>query len=135
MNPFLEHPMTTITTADIEQRKATLIERGRAVRIMLDGAEARRPERAATVAVATATESKSTGAIRATVESATSDKTYTVTIDGPVRGRTRSMSCTCRDFGRNGRACKHIIAVGQRYITARRNEYLLLRDMAEMFGL
>jgi len=127
--------MNTITTADIEQRKATLVERGKAVRIMLDGACGRRTERAATVAIVKATESKKTGAIRATVESATSDKVYTVVIAGPVRGRTRSMSCTCKDFGRNGRPCKHIVAVGQRYITARRNEYLLLRDMAEMFGL
>ena len=126
--------MSTITTADIEQRKATLVERGKAVRIMLDGACGRRTERAATVAVVKATESKSTGAITATVESATSDKTYTVVIDGPVRGRTRSMSCTCKDFGRNGRPCKHIVAVGQRYIGARREEYRLLDAMLAMFS-
>ena len=126
--------MSTITTADIEQRKATLVERGKAARIMLDGACGRRPERAATVAVVKATESKSTGAITATVESATSDKTYTVVIDGPVRGRTRSMSCTCKDFGRNGRPCKHIVAVGQRYIGARREEYRLLDAMLTMFS-
>ncbi len=126
--------MSTITTADIEQRKATLVERGKAVRIMLDGACGRRTERAATVAVVKATESKSTGAITATVESATSDKTYTVVIDGPVRGRTRSMSCTCKDFGRNGRPCKHIVAVGQRYIGARREEYRLLDAMLTMFS-
>ena len=94
----------------------------------------RRTERAATVAVVKATESKSTGAITATVESATSDKTYTVVIDGPVRGRTRSMSCTCKDFGRNGRPCKHIVAVGQRYIGARREEYRLLDAMLTMFS-
>lgn len=124
-----------ITVADIEQRKATLIERGRAVRIMLDAAEMRRTMRAADVVVVKATESKATGAITATVESASSDTTYTVTIDGPVRGRVRAMSCTCRDFDRNGRPCKHIIAVGGRYVEARRNEYSLLREMAEMFGL
>lgn len=124
-----------ITVADIEQRKATLIERGKAVRIMLDAAEMRRTLRAADVAVVKAAESKSTGAITATVESASSDKTYTVILEGPVRGRVRAMSCTCRDFDRNGRPCKHIIAVGQRYVEARRNEYSLLREMAEMFGL
>ncbi len=124
-----------ITVADIEQRKATLIERGKAVRIMLDAAEMRRTLRAAYVAVVKATESKATGAITATVESATTDTTYQVTIDGPVRGRVRAMSCTCRDFDRNGRPCKHVIAVGARYVEARRNEYQLLKDMAEMFGL
>ena len=45
------------------------------------------------------------------------------------------MSCTCKDFDRNGRPCKHIIAVGGRYVEARRNEYRLLRDMVEMFSL
>lgn len=124
-----------ITIADIEQRQEALVERGKAVRIMLDAACGRRTERAATVAVVKATESKSTGAVTATVESASSDTTYTVVIDGPVRGRVRSMSCTCKDFNRNGRPCKHIVAVGQRYITARRNEYSLLREMVEMFGL
>lgn len=124
-----------ITVADIEQRKATLIERGKAVRIMLDAAEMRRTLRAADVAVVKATESKATGAITATVESASSDTTYQVTIDGPVRGRVRAMSCTCKDFDRNGRPCKHVIAVGARYVEARRNEYRLLKDMAEMFGL
>jgi uncharacterized Zn finger protein len=124
-----------ITVADIEQRKATLIERGKAVRIMLDAADTRRTQRANLVAVVKAVESKSTGAITATVESATTDITYTVTLDGPVRGRIRAMSCTCKDFDRNGRPCKHIIAVGGRYVEARRNEYRLLRDMVEMFSL
>ena len=124
-----------ITVADIEQRKATLIERGKAVRIMLDAADTRRTQRANLVAVLKAVESKSTGAITATVESATTDITYTVTLDGPVRGRIRAMSCTCKDFDRNGRPCKHIIAVGGRYVEARRNEYRLLRDMVEMFSL
>jgi uncharacterized Zn finger protein len=124
-----------ITVADIEQRKATLIERGKAVRIMLDAADTRRTARATLISVVKAVESKSTGAILATVESATADTTYTVTLDGPIRGRVRAMSCTCKDFDRNGHPCKHIIAVGQRYITARRNEYSLLREMAEMFGL
>ena len=124
-----------ITVADIEQRKATLIERGKAVRIMLDAADTRRTQRANLVSVVKAVESKATGAITATVESATSDTTYTVTIDGPIRGRVRAMSCTCKDFDRNGRPCKHIIAVGARYVEARRNEYSLLREMAEMFGL
>ena len=124
-----------ITVADIEQRKATLIERGKAVRIMLDAADTRRTQRANLVAVVKAVESKSTGAITATVESATTDITYTVTLDGPVRGRIRAMSCTCKDFDRNGRPCKHVIAVGTRYVEARRNEYRLLRDMVEMFSL
>jgi uncharacterized Zn finger protein len=124
-----------ITVADIEQRKATLIERGKAVRIMLDAADTRRTQRANLVSVVKAVESKATGAITATVESATTDTTYTVTIDGPIRGRVRAMSCTCLDFDRNGRPCKHIIAVGARYVEARRNEYSLLREMAEMFGL
>ena len=124
-----------ITVADIEQRKATLIERGKAVRIMLDAADTRRTQRSNLVAVVKAVESKSTGAITATVESATTDITYTVTLDGPVRGRIRAMSCTCKDFDRNGRPCKHIIAVGGRYVEARRNEYRLLRDMVEMFSL
>ena len=119
--------------ADIEQRQAALIERGKAVRILLDGACGRRTERAATVAIAKAVESKSTGAITATVESATSDKTYTVVIEGPVRGRVRRVSCTCKDFERNGRPCKHIVAVGQRYIGARRDEYRLLKAMVAMF--
>ena len=122
-----------ITIADIEQRQAALIERGKAVRILLDGACGRRTERAATVAIAKAVESKSTGAITATVESATSDKTYTVVIEGPVRGRVRRVSCTCKDFERNGRPCKHIVAVGQRYIGARRDEYRLLKAMMAMF--
>ncbi len=122
-----------ITIADIEQRQAALIERGKAVRILLDGACGRRTERAATVAIAKAVESKSTGAIAATVESATSDKTYTVVIEGPVRGRVRRVSCTCKDFERNGRPCKHIVAVGQRYIGARRDEYRLLKAMVAMF--
>ena len=122
-----------ITIADIEQRQAALIERGKAVRILLDGACGRRTERAATVAIAKAVESKSTGAITATVESATSDKTYTVVIEGPVRGRVRRVSCTCKDFERNGRPCKHIVAVGQRYIGARRDEYRLLKAMVAMF--
>ena len=124
-----------ITVADIEQRKATLIERGKAVRIMLDAADTRRTQRANLVAVVKAVESKSTGAITATVESATTDITYTVTLDGPVRGRIRAMSCTCKDFDRNGRPCKHVIAVGTRYVEAHRNEYRLLRDMVEMFSL
>jgi uncharacterized Zn finger protein len=124
-----------ITVADIEQRKATLIERGKAVRIMLDAADTRRTQRSNLVAVVKAVESKSTGAITATVESATTDTTYQVTIDGPIRGRVRAMSCTCKDFDRNGRPCKHIIAVGGRYVEARRNEYSLLKDMAEMFSL
>jgi uncharacterized Zn finger protein len=124
-----------ITVADIEQRKATLIERGKAVRIMLDAADTRRTQRSNLVAVVKAVESKSTGAISATVESATADTTYQVTIDGPLRGRVRAMSCTCKDFDRNGRPCKHIIAVGARYVEARRNEYSLLKDMAEMFSL
>ena len=124
-----------ITVADIEQRKATLIERVKAVRIMLDAADTRRTQRSNLVAVVKAVESKSTGAISATVESATADTTYQVTIDGPLRGRVRAMSCTCKDFDRNGRPCKHIIAVGARYVEARRNEYSLLKDMAEMFSL
>lgn len=124
-----------ITVADIEQRKATLIERGKAVRIMLDAADTRRAARATLVSVVKAVESKSTGAITATVESATTDTTYTVTLDGPVRGRIRAMSCTCKDFDRNGRPCKHVIAVGARYVEARRNEYRLLKDMVEMFSL
>jgi uncharacterized Zn finger protein len=124
-----------ITVADIEQRKATLIERGKAVRIMLDAADTRRTQRSNLVAVVKAVESKRTGAITATVESATADTTYQVTIDGPIRGRVRAMSCTCKDFDRNGRPCKHIIAVGGRYVEARRNEYSLLKDMAEMFSL
>jgi uncharacterized Zn finger protein len=124
-----------ITVADIEHRKATLIERGKAVRIMLDAADTRRTQRSNLVAVVKAVESKSTGAILATVESATTDTTYQVTIDGPIRGRVRAMSCTCKDFDRNGRPCKHIIAVGARYVEARRNEYSLLKDMAEMFSL
>ena len=122
-----------ITIADIEQRQATLVERGKAVRIMLDGACGRRTERAATVAIVKAVESKSTGAITATVESATSDTVYNVVIEGPVRGRVRRMSCTCKDFDRNGRPCKHIVAVGQRYIGARRDEYRLLKAMMAMF--
>lgn len=122
-----------ITIADIEQRQATLVERGKAVRIMLDGAETKRTQRASTVAIVKAVESKSTGAITATVESATSDTVYNVVIEGPVRGRVRRMSCTCKDFDRNGRPCKHIIAVGQRYIGARRDEYRLLKAMMAMF--
>ncbi len=123
-----------ITIADIEQRQATLIERGKAVRIMLDGAESKRTQRAATVAVVKAVESKATGAITATVESATSDTTYTVVIDGPVRGRVRRMSCTCRDHQDRGTVCKHIIAVGERFIGARRDEYRLLKAMKVMFA-
>ena len=124
-----------VTIADIEQRKAALIERGKAVRILVDTAQYSRIQRAVSITVVKAVESKTTGAITATVESATSDKVYTVVIDGPVRGRVRSKSCTCRDHQDRGTTCKHIVAVGQRYITARRNEYRLLRDMAEMFGL
>jgi len=122
-----------ITIAEIESRQATLIERGKAVRILLDGAESRRAQRAATVAVVKAVESKSTGAITATVESATSDTVYNVVIEGPVRGRVRRMSCTCRDHQDRGMVCKHIIAVGERYIAARRDEYRLLKAMLAMF--
>lgn len=125
---------TTITLAEIEARKAALIERGKAVRIMLDAACGRRTERAATITVVKAVESKSTGAVTATVESASDDTSYQVTIGGPDRGRTRSLSCTCKDFRRNGRACKHIIAVGVRYVAARRDEYRLLNAMVQMFS-
>lgn len=124
---------TTITIADIEARQATLVERGKAVRILVDTAQYNRIQRASTVTVVKAVESKSTGAITATVESATSDKVYTVVIDGPVRGRVRSKSCTCRDHQDRGTTCKHIIAVGQRYIGARRDEYRLLQSLRAMF--
>jgi len=124
-----------ITIEVIESRKASLIERGKAVRIMLDAAEFRRAERAVDLTVIKAVESKSTGAIKAAVQSAVSDATYQVIIDGPVRGRCRAVSCTCRDFDRNGRPCKHVIAVGSRYIAARREDYRLLNAMVEMFDL
>jgi uncharacterized Zn finger protein len=123
-----------ITVADIEQRKAALIERGKAVRIMLDAACGRRTERAASLTVVKAVESKETGAITATVQSAADDGTYKVVIEGPERGRVRNLSCTCKDFRRNGRACKHLIAVGTRYVAARRDEYRLLQAMVQMFS-
>lgn len=127
---------TAITIEDIERRKASLVERGKAVRIMLDAACSQRHLRAETIHVIKAVESKETGAITATVQSAVEgDDTYDVTIEGPERGRVRRISCSCRDFGRNQRACKHLIAVGHRYVTARRDEYRLLVEMARMFNL
>lgn len=126
----------TITKADIEDRRAALIERGTAIRILLDTTDDRRRTRATDVQILKAVESRETGAVRATVQSASDPgTTYTVALDGPTRGRVRSYSCTCPDHDRHGRVCKHIAAVADKYLTTRREEFRMLRTMEQMFGL
>jgi len=127
---------TAITKGDIEARRASLIERGTAIRVLLDTADDRRRMRALEVKVLKAVESRETGAVRAVVQSTTDpDTTYTVVVDPPVRGRVRTYSCTCPDHDRTGRVCKHVAAVAHKYLVTRREEFKMLRTMEQMFGL
>ena len=123
----------TITPADIQSRKAALIERGKAHKILSECAEPRRRDRADSLTVISAVESSSTGALRAEVQSAKGGKVYTVTFDPPKNGRIRGFSCNCRDHQGRGVVCKHMLAVSHRFIAQKRNEYRFLREIESHF--
>ena len=123
----------TITPSDVAARKAALIERGKAHKILSECADPRRTARAESLTVVSAIESSSTGALRAEVQSSKGGKVYTVTFDPPKNGRIRGFSCNCRDHQGRGVVCKHMIAVSHRFVAQKRDEYRLLVDLEKLF--
>ena len=123
----------TITPASVAARKAALIERGKAHRILSECADSRRRERAGTLTVVSAIESEGTGALRAEVQSSSGGKVYVVTFDPPKNGRVRGFNCNCRDHQGRGVVCKHMLAVSHRFVAQKRDEYALLRDIERRF--
>jgi uncharacterized Zn finger protein len=123
----------SITPADLTARKAALIERVKAHKILSDCADSRRVARAETLTVVSAIESARTGALRAEVQSSSGGQVYTVTFDPPKNGRIRGFSCNCRDHQGRGVVCKHMLAVSHRFIAQKRDEYRFLREIESHF--
>lgn len=98
--------MTTLPALDTAL--TTLRARGTAARRLLDGADAARRARAATVKVAWAVARSGGGTLVARV---VGTEEYAVRVDLD----RATFNCTCPDHGRVG-ACKHTLAVTERWV-------------------
>lgn len=118
-----------IDLKQLEEHRMVLVERGRAMKILLDVADPERVTRSEGLKVLSLVENKETGALHARVQGT---QEYQVVLEGPYRERIRVMSCTCQDFDRNRRVCKHIAAVGQEYLQRKRAEFRILKDLEQV---
>jgi uncharacterized Zn finger protein len=123
--------------ADIQKALQGVLERTRAVRTLLEGAEEGRKARAKQVLVTGRVKWVTEGPnpkkpgilIRSLVEGSGGEP-YLVSIalrEGLGVGR---VSCDCRDFGRTS-SCKHVLAVVGKYVLESRAQWQKLKNAAE----
>ena len=108
----------------------TIILRGTAAKILRDSAESKRADRASSVVVLSATENRESGALRAEVEGSSS--TYRVEVGDLRRGRYRAFRCECRDHQQRGTLCKHGVAVLDRFLKEKREDFLAAKRLERL---
>lgn len=96
----------------IKTAKAALLRKGRALRAIVDAAETGRVARAAKVDFAYAVMRRD-AIIGGAISSRDDHHGYEVRIDLG----TRRFNCSCDDHGRSGGACKHVVALANRWLT------------------
>jgi uncharacterized Zn finger protein len=108
----------------------TIILRGTAAKILRDSAEEKRAGRAASVTVLNAVENRESGALRAEVEGSSS--TYRVEVGDLRRGRYRAFRCECADHTQRGTLCKHGVAVLDRFLAEKREDFKAVRRLERL---
>lgn len=95
----------------IENAKAALLRKGRALRAIVDAAESGRVARAANVQFAYAVMRRD-AILGGAISSRGEGYGYEVRIDLG----SRRFNCSCDDHGRSGGACKHVVALANRWL-------------------
>jgi len=109
-----------------------IIRRGKAARILRDSAEEKRADRAGKVRVLNAVENRESGDLRAEVEGSSS--TYRVEVGDLRRGRYRAFRCSCPDHQKRGNLCKHGVAVLDRFLAEKREDFKAVRRLERLQG-
>ena len=109
-----------------------IITRGTAAKILRDSAEEKRADRAASVVVLNATENRESGSLTAEVEGSSS--TYRVEVSDLRRGRYRAFRCSCPDHQGRGLLCKHGVAVLDRFLAEKREDFKAVRRLERLQG-
>ena len=108
----------------------TIVLRGTAAKILRDSAEEKRVQRASSVTVLSAVENRENGSLRAEVEGSSS--TYRVEIADLRRGRYRAFRCSCPDHQQRGALCKHGVAVLDRFLAEKREDWLAAKRLERL---
>lgn len=136
MSSTLDELVTKIKTA-----QAKILDRGRALRVMVEMSDERRRQRARGVL-----EGKQIKWLRgedhepvvSALVAGTGDESYTLSLtfgtDREGRSLVRKQVCDCPDHGRAG-SCKHILAVAGAWILTKRREYKRLQAALEALTL
>jgi uncharacterized Zn finger protein len=109
-----------------------IITRGTAAKILRDSAEEKRAERAQDVNVLSATENRLSGDLTAEVEGTAA--TYRVEVTDLRRGRYRAFRCSCPDHQGRGVVCKHGVAVLDRFLKEKREDFKAVRRLERLQG-
>lgn len=116
---------------DTDTLKATLVEQGQAIQILLETADPNRVQRAGSLTVSHVQEDPKVGT-RALVHSTTFQ--YNVTLSKIREGRIRQYTCNCPDFNHTPKVCKHIAALLNHTIQQKRQAYRDILALERRFG-